>query len=567
VVYPLGGQVGQSVAIKYIGDVAGTIEQTIKLPDHPVDNFELFCEQDGQMSPSPNHFRVSDFPSVNEVEPNDTPKTATTYNGPLPVAFNGIIAKTTGSSAEDEKTQDNDYFKFAAKKGQQLEINVYARRLRSPLDPVLYLYDAAGKQIATNDDSGGPDSYLKFSVPADGDYVIRVRDHLRAAGDQYAYRVEITPVKPSLTLSIPQYTQQYSQERQAVTVPRGNRYATLVRIVRQDVPAGALTMSSPDLPEGIKIDAENLDAAVDAVPVIFEAAADAKVAGKLVDLHAKPASGEASSAFKQMVELVTNGNQQAFYTIAVDKMAVAVADEAPFKLSIVEPKVPLVQGGQMNLKIVAERNKEFTGPISVKLLFKPPGIEAAAAVDIPANQNEVMYPVNASDGAAVRKWKLVVVGSGDSNGLNWVSSPFVTVEVAAPFLSAKLANATVEQGQSVTMTADLDVKTKWEGNAKVELVGLPGNSTAPEKEITAEDKKVEFAVSTGKSTPATQHKGLFLRVTMMQNGEPIVHNIGRGGLLRVDAPLVAKNDTKNATTKPATTKPVKPEATASKPAK
>jgi hypothetical protein len=38
-------------------------------------------------------------------------------------------------------------------------------------------------------------------------------------------------------------------------------------------------------------------------------------------------------------------------------------------------------------------------------------------------------------------------------------------------------------------------------------------------------------------------------------------------LLRVDAPLVAKNDTKNATTKPATTKPVKPEATASKPAK
>ncbi|MDB5321288.1 MAG: peptidase [Phycisphaerales bacterium] len=562
VVYPLGGQVGQTVAIQYLGDVAGTINQTIKLPDHPVDNFELFCEQDGQMSPSPNHFRVSDFPSVNEIEPNDSPKTATAYSGALPVAFNGIIAKTTGGSAEDEKSQDNDYFKFAAKKGQVLEVNVYARRLRSPLDPVLSIYDSTGKQVATNDDNGGPDSYLRFNVPTDGDYMVRVRDHLRAAGDQYAYRVEITPLKPSLTLSIPQYTQQYSQERQTVTVPRGNRYATLVRVVRQDVPAGALTMTSADLPDGIKLDAENLDAAVDAVPVIFEAAADAKVAGKLVNLEAKPASGDVTSGFKQVVELVTNGNQQPFYTIAVNKMAVAVADEAPFKLSIVEPKVPLVQGGQMNLKIIAERNKEFTGPISVKLLFKPPGIEAAASVDIPANQNEVLYPINASDGAGARKWKLVVVGSGDNNGLTWVSSPFATVEVAAPFLSAKLTNATVEQGQNVTMSADLDVKTKWEGKAKVELVGLPGNSTAAEKEISADDKKVDFAVTTGKSTPATQHKGLFLRVTMMQSGEPIVHNVGRGGLLRVDAPLVAKADGKTkaeskATTKPATTKPAK----------
>jgi hypothetical protein len=156
---------------------------------------------------------------------------------------------------------------------------------------------------------------------------------------------------------------------------------------------------------------------------------------------------------------------------------------------------------------------------------------------------------------------LLVVGSGDNNGQTWVSSPYATVEVAPPLLTAKLANATVEQGKNVTMTADLDVKTKFEGKAKVELVGLPGNSSAPEKEITADDKKIEFPVTTGKSTPATQHKGLFLRVTIIQNGEPIVHNIGRGGLLRVDAPLVAKSDKAN--TKP-TTKPVEK---SSKPAK
>jgi hypothetical protein len=564
VVFPLGGQVGQTVAVEYIGDVGGPIKQTVKLPDHPVDSLELFCEQDGKRSPSPNHMRVSDFPSVNEIEPNDTPKTATEYKGELPVAFNGIISKASTQSAEGEKPQDSDYFKFGAKKGQALNVHVYARMLRSPLDSVLTIYDEKGRQIATNDDSGGPDSYLRFNVPADGQYMVRVRDHLRGAGEQFVYRVEITPVKPTLTLSIPQYTQQYSQERQAVTVPRGNRYATLVRVARQDVPGGAIAMSAKDLPAGLKMDAENLDATVDAVPVLFEAAPDAKIAGKLVDLTAKPEKGEASGEFKQLVELVTNGNQQPFYTIAVDKMAVAVADEAPFKIEIVEPKVPLVQGGQMNLKIVAHRDKEFTGPISVKLLFKPPGLEAAANVDIPANQNEVAYPINASDGAMIHRWKLVVVASGDHNGQTWVSSPFTSVEVAAPLVTAKLDNTTVEQGKSVNVTGELTVKTKWDGKAKVELVGLPGNTTAPEKEISAADTKIEFPVTTSKTTPAAQHKGLFLRVTIMQNGEPIVHNIGRGGILRVDAPLPpkvdpkAKGDAKSA--KPDAKSPAKPEA-------
>jgi hypothetical protein len=562
VVYPLGGQVGQTVSVKFLGDVRGPIEESIKLPDRPSDNFELYCTQDGQSPPSPNHFRVSDFPSVNEVEPNDTAKQATAYDGPLPVAFNGIISQTAVSQNpvpgdNNEKLQDTDYFRFKAKKGQVLEVNVYARRLRSPLDPVLYVYDEKGKTIGTNDDTNGPDSYFKFTVPADGDYHVRVRDHLRAAGDQYAYRVEVTPAKPAVTMAIPQYTQQYSQERQAVTVHKGNRYATLIRVQRQDVPGGPMTMTSPDLPAGVKMDAENLDAAVAEVPVLFEAPDDAPVGGKLVELQAKPAApAEVKSGFKQDVELVLNGNQQSFYVTHVDRMAVAVAEAAPFGVKIVEPKVPLVQGGQMGLKVVAERKGEFTGPITVRMLFKPPGVEAQAAVEIPAGKTECVYPINASDGAAVRKWKIVVIASADNNGPTWVSSPYATLEVAPPLVTGKLATAQVEQGKIVTMTADLDVKTKWDGPAKVELVGLPGNTTAPVQEITADAKKIEFPVTTAANTPAAHHKGLFLRVTVMRDGEPIVHNIARGGLLRVDAPLAAKADPKKAPAKP-TTKPAK----------
>ncbi|HYE20148.1 MAG TPA: PPC domain-containing protein [Tepidisphaeraceae bacterium] len=578
VAYPLGGPAGEAVSVKFLGDAAGPFSQTFKLPAKADAHFDLYAEQDGQAPPSGNPFRVSEFPNVLEAEPNDTNRSATVYAGPLPVAFNGIItadphespaAVAAPAKAGDPKVSasastaiggDSDFFKFKAQKGQLLEINVYARRLRTPLDPVLTVYGPTGNQVATNDDTNNnPDAYARLSVPADGEYTVRVRDHLKGGSDLHAYRVEITPVAPSISLIIPQYTPQYSQERQAVTVHKGNKYATLMRIARTDVPAGPVKIECPQLPAGVTMRVENVEPGVDTVPVLFEATETAKVVGSLVEMKATPADPKLTgiaSSFRQVTELVTNGNQASFYTVPTDKMALAVAEPTPYKLSIVPPKVPLVQGGEMKLKVVAERLRNFDGPIVARLLFKPPGIEGVGQVEIPAGKTEAEYVINASDTAPLKTWQLVLVGSADpGNGINWVSSDYCPLEVAAPFLTGKITNATVEQGNAVKITADLDAKTKWDGKAKIELVGLPSGGEAKAKEISADDKKIEFEVTTLKSTPAAVHNGLFLKVTVTQNGEPIQHAVARGGQLRVDAPLGKDG------------KPIKPAAPAATPAK
>ena len=80
----------------------------------------------------------------------------------------------------------------------------------------------------------------------------------------------------------------------------------------------------------------------------------------------------AQSTFTQTADLIVFGNQVAYYQAKVTKLAVAVAEEAPFKLSIVQPKVPLVQGGSMQLKVVAERKDGFNSPITLSMLFNPP---------------------------------------------------------------------------------------------------------------------------------------------------------------------------------------------------
>ena len=69
---------------------------------------------------------------------------------------------------------------------------------------MLTLYNATGGTMASNDDSGGPDSYLRFNVPEDGVYAISVTDQLHDGGLDYAYRVEITDVKADLVFTIPQ---------------------------------------------------------------------------------------------------------------------------------------------------------------------------------------------------------------------------------------------------------------------------------------------------------------------------------------------------------------------------
>src|SRR5262249_34551038 len=141
-----------------------------------------------------------------EQEPNDEVAKATVVNEQLPVAFNGII----------EKKGDVDFFKFTAKKGADYDVGVYARRLRSPLDSVLNIFDAKGNSIAGNDDAGGPDSYLRWKAPADGEFYLSVRDQLGRGGPTFTYRVEVHAVEPRITSWLPEMVQNSNQERRAI---------------------------------------------------------------------------------------------------------------------------------------------------------------------------------------------------------------------------------------------------------------------------------------------------------------------------------------------------------------
>jgi hypothetical protein len=298
-VVPAGGKPGTEVELRFIGDVAGDFTQKVKLPTAPDSHFAVFAQDAGGISPSGIPFRLSDLPNVFETPDNQSHAKATPVPE-LPAALNGVISQPG----------EFDHYKFHAKKGQSFDVHCYARRLGSPLDSVMYISHLNGGAIVGNDDAVGPDSYFRFTAPEDKDYVLSLHDHLKKGGPTYFYRVEITPVEPAATVSLPRMVV-FSQERQALAIHKGNRMAALVTVARRDF-GGEVVLGATNLPAGMTMNAETMPANLDTIPVVFEAAASAPQGGSLADLtatHADPKHPKVHSSFSQIAELIYGQNQ------------------------------------------------------------------------------------------------------------------------------------------------------------------------------------------------------------------------------------------------------------------
>lgn len=535
-IYPPGGPAGENLKVKLIGDAGGVIEQTVKLPDEANPHLAYFPQAE-QTAPQPNILRVSKFPNVLEAEPNNDINTSTATNLEPPFAANGII----------EAKGDTDCFKFKAKKDASYDIAVFGRRLRSPLDSVMDVYDLKGSRLGGNDDSGGIDSYLRWKAPADGEFHIAVRDQLGRGGPTFTYRIEITPVQPNIAAWLPEMVINSSQERRAIVIAKGNRYASLVRVKRNDI-GGPIELEPSDLPAGVTASFPLIDKSVDTIPAVFEAAPDAAITARAFDLRAKlpelPKDAPAvPSAVEHNVDVAENGNQRSFYSVTEDRLPIAVAEEAPVKIRLTQPKVPILQTGAMNLKVIAERQGDYKGAITLALLYSPPGLASAGTFKIEEGKTEADVPISAKGDAPLQKWKVCVVGSADTGkGPVWISTQLVDVEVAAPFVTGKIARTFVDQGDQATVTVQLEHKQPFDGTAKLQLLGLPPSTTADEQQITKDTKEVKFTVKADKAAPAGQHKQLFCQFTLVKDGEPMVSSFGNGGILRIDKATVAKAD-------------------------
>jgi len=539
-VLPAGGRPGETVEVTWLGDVAGPAKEQITVPTDPRRKFGLFRQDAQGIAPSANVFRIGNLANILEAEPNNAAGEATPANlqaalqqaGASGVALNGVIGHPG----------DYDHYRFKAKKGQVLDIQVYARRLRSPLDSIIHIRQVKNnkyiKYIAGNDDnSGKPDSYLRFTAPADGEYVLQIHDHLLAGGAYYTYRIEVTPPTPRVELRIAERQRWVATK---LELPRGNRTAFLANAARRDF-GGPLDVRLEHLPAGVTLETVTMPANRSTVPVVLAAAADAPLAVNLPEVVAQPAeTGKTfTSIFSQQTWLVKGRNNVEVWSHYANRAAVAVTQEVPFKIRLVQPQVPLVQGGSMPLKVVAERTGDFKGPIAVRMLYNPPGVSSSRSISIGAGKTAATIPLTASGGAPLQAWDVCVEGQANLNGRVLVATPLAKLAIHAPYVALTFPKGKVELGQAIDYPVGVEVKTPFKGQVKVALRGLPAGVTAAPLEMNAKSKSLKFHIQTTEKSPSGMHKTLLCQFTIEQQGEPIAHTLG-SGQLRIDKPLPPK---------------------------
>ncbi len=186
-------------------------------------------------------FGVDMLPEIFEAEPNNLPFQAQTIEDSLVV--NGRI----------EKPGDYDCFRFEGRKGETLSIEVFARRLDSPLDARLVLLDPEEHILAISDDevdrgaglvTHHADSLLHVELPESGTYIIRLDDLQGKGGHEYAYRLRIGKEHPDYSLRI---------VPSSLNIPLDGSAVITVHALRKAGFDGPIELTLEDAPDGIEL--------------------------------------------------------------------------------------------------------------------------------------------------------------------------------------------------------------------------------------------------------------------------------------------------------------------------
>jgi hypothetical protein len=385
--YPLGGRRNTTAKVQLFGANLPTQTLDLALPDDSPAVRYVDVKQGGIVS-NALPFAVGDYPEVEEREPND--KFSDAMRVPVPVTINGRI----------DRPDDEDHFVFSAKAGERLVLEVYARRLDSPLDSILTLFNSKEQELAENDDTVDvneplvthhADSRLVFKVPTDGDYTVRLRDVQGKGGPEYAYRLTIAPVRPDFTLHLSPDNPQVGQ---------GDTTMLLVTAVRKDGFDGRIKLAAHDLPPEFAVSNAVIEPGRIETFMTLTAPANAPLG-----LSSPTLTGEATVDGQTITRKALPGEEQmqAFsfrFTVPSQEMLLAVTESPPFTLSVSLPPeqkvVEIPQGGEAQVTVKVTRkpppppeNKPEAKPAD-KPGDKPPAKDADQPKKKPPAKEEPM---------------------------------------------------------------------------------------------------------------------------------------------------------------------------------
>ncbi len=457
-VFPLGVRAGESGEVSVAGSNLVGADRVKVEPPKSADGWTtipLSVKSGDAWSLNEVKLAVGNDPEVLEQEPNSTIAQAQVIS--LPVTINGHIdggAKAGGAA-------DEDYFRFHAKQGEALNIDVAAARLGSALDSVIEVLDAQGNAIPratirclnqttttlADRDSRTPAVRLVTTSSLHEDDYLMVGDEL----DQISF----VPDQPDADIDL----KAISGLRLAFLGTSADVHAVNTPVYKAEIlppdaefpanglPVFHLTWRNDDGGPGYGADSR-LD---------FVAPKDGDYVLRLKDVRG-------------------NEGPDFAYRLTIHEFMPDYQLEA----SPGNPNIP--KGGSIPLKVSASRLKGYEGPIEIEVIGLPLGITASPAT-VPQGQNSTVVVLSAGPDAPqdARPAPIKIVGHAKVNGHDLAKianadAPLQLASVIPPpdvVVTTESKQVSLDPGKESTVTLHVERQNGFKGRVPCFVQNLP----------------------------------------------------------------------------------------------
>jgi hypothetical protein len=512
--YPLGGRRGSKVKFELAGQGLPKDPVEIALPSSGPREFLHRLSVGGKLS---NVFLLDldDLPEYLEAEPNDQPAKLKPLS--VPAVLNGRI----------DKPGDVDYWAITLQKSQMYELELRAARLGSPLDGVLTLFDASGKELARAESAGPaqPDPILRYTPATEGTYYVRVSDRFRTrGGTQFAYRLRVdhSPT-PDFRLRL---------ATDALTVNRGGVGKLKILAERRGGFKEPITLTIEGLPKGASATPATLAANQTAVEIPIKAEKTAAIEVSHLTIH-----GSAKVNGQQVTRTATLPAAPGMEELT--SVLFAVALPTPFKIKGEYDMRWAARGTVHQRHYKVERNG-FDGPIEVSLADRQArhlqGVTGPKIV-VPPGVSEFDYAVQLPPWMEMgRTCRVCVMGvarvKDEAGHEHFVcfSSTAQNEQIVAVIEPGRLSVETDKTslvaiaGKTVTLPVRASRGKGLKGDVKLELIvaeHLRGLSADPVI-IPASKNSADFTIRFSAKSLRALNMPVILRATVLENGRPVI---------------------------------------------
>jgi len=287
-------------------------------------------------------------------------------------------------------------------------------------------------------DDGGPgyrkDSLLHFTAPADGDYVVRLRDVRKLSGPDYAYRLTLRRPAPDFVLSV---------TPRNPNVPVGGRIPITVTALRLDDFDGPIEISLKSLPAGLRANKGVIGPGQISTTLLLSADANAQL--------------ERASPLEVIGRAQLGNGWEERQANPEDKLKlISLMPKSDILMTAETKQVVLEPGHTAEVEVAIQRNNEYGGRVPVEVRNLPPGVLVQDiglnGVLINEDENRRKFVLEALPSARAVTQPIIVAGSietrADGQQSSYAAEAISLVVKPKAAVSAALTESAVEKSSA-----------------------------------------------------------------------------------------------------------------------